>query len=213
MRLNFKLGLFCLFVPLIIFSQEEESDFAPKNYVQEDPETVFFNIGLFKPLAFGDNSFNKSYKTADTGLEIDFNWLAFSDFTVGLKLDIFYANVDDITKIGAINGTRVTNYAIHAGYYKAMNRKWNWHANLGIGSVGYRSRSNDDVFREYGWNLYLQNEINYRFNQYLGVYGKLQLRSDFLDIHSAKPKKDYLNNQLFLVPGIGIRINFHNPDG
>ncbi|GAA4309848.1 hypothetical protein GCM10023115_35150 [Pontixanthobacter gangjinensis] len=212
MRLNFKLFLCFILIPLIL-SAQEETQVDLKNYEQEDPETVFFNIGLYKPLAFGDNSFHKAYATADTGLEIDFNWLAFSDFTVGFKLDIFYASVDDISKVGAINGTRVTNYSIHAGYYKAITREWNWHASLGVGSVGYRSSTYDDIIREYGWNLYFQNELNYRFNQYFGIFGKVQLRADFLDIETARPKDDFLNNQWFLIPGIGIRINFHNPEG
>ena len=213
MKLNFRLGLLCLLTPFLLFSQEGDSDINLTNFVQEDPETVFFNIGIFKPFAFSNNSFREAYQTADTGLEIDFNWLAFPNFTAGIRIDLFYASVNDISKIGAITGTRVTNYGIHAGYYKPITRNWNWHANIGVGSVGYRSRTYDDVIKEYGWNLTLQNELNYRFNQYFGVYGKLQLRADFLDIETSRPTDDFLNKQLFFVPGIGIRFNFHNPGG
>ncbi|MDX1761355.1 MAG: hypothetical protein R3218_04300 [Christiangramia sp.] len=213
MKLNFRISFICLLTPFLVFSQEEDSDVNLTNYVQEDPETVFFNVGFFKPIAIGDNSFAKAYQSPDTGFELDFNWLAYANFTAGFRIDLFYAGVEDISKIGAIAGTRLTNYTVHLGYYKAITKKWNWHANLGIGSVGYRSRTYDDVIREYGWNLSLQNEVNYRFNQYFGLYGKLQLRADFLDINSAKPKEDFLNKQFFLVPGIGIRVNFHNPEG
>lgn len=215
MRSVFKILVILLFVPTMCIGQEEQAvdTFDMNNYDQNDPETVFFNFGLFKPFALGNNSFNEAYRNGNVGLEFDFNWMVVSGFTLGAKIDVFKADVQDQTTIGAINDTRVTNYSFHLGYYKAFSREWNLHSTIGVGHVGHRNTSNDDIFREYGWNLYLQEEVNYRFNQYFGLYAKLQFRTDFMDIETVPEQDNYLNNQLSIVPGVGVRINLNNPGG
>ena len=206
--------LFSIFLLLsqISIGQEEAIPHI-QNYDQNDPETVFFSIGTYSAFGLGNNSFSKAYEIGGPGVEIDFNWLAYKGFTIGAKIDAFYADAENPVLIGAIRGTRVTNYSLHAGYYKAFTRELNLHATFGLGEVVYTSKSMDDKFRENGWNIYLQTEANYRFNQTFGVFAKLQLRNDFLDIQAPPGKEDFFNNQLFLVPGIGIRLNLHNPNG
>ena len=114
MKLNIRfIALMLYIISFASFAQEDEEPHITENYVQKDPETVFLSFGTFSVFGVGNNAVSKAYKTGGPGVEIDFNWLVLSNFTIGAKIDLFKADVENPELVGAIRSTRITNYSAH----------------------------------------------------------------------------------------------------
>ena len=210
---------FLILLPALLFSQASLQDTIfdhtsedYRNYI-EDPETVFLEIGIFRPIGVGNSVFGEAYSYKSPGFEIDFNWFVVPEITVGAKIDYFNATVHDKYLTGEISRTGITSISAHLGYYKAFNREWNWHVSAGIGHLYYYSRAPEDKFTEEGTNVFLQNEVAYRFTKNVAIYGKVNLRNDVLRIDTTKEYDSYFNKHTFLTFGFGLRINLQNPGG
>ncbi|MCM4155049.1 autotransporter domain-containing protein [Gramella sp. AN32] len=220
MRSNIKV-LIAIIFPVFLFGQELEKnesnvkDTTKVNmmYSPGNPESVAFNIGFFRPIGLGNSAMAEAYTYKNPGFEFTFNWFVQQHFTIGASVDYFNGMVEDRSKVGEISRTGVASLSAHLGYYKAITREWYWHVLAGYGYVSYSSKSAEDRFLEEGNMIFLRNEIGHRFTKTLAVYGKIELRNDFMDVITSRELDNYFNSNLFLNLGIGLRINLQNPDG
>ena len=180
--------------------------------IKSDPETVFFNFEVFRPIPFGDNSLAMDYSMGP-GVAFDFNWFATPELTFGTHASITGGSVDDISRIGNIEKTTIYLFGLDVGYYHAFDEEWNVHATAGLGALDYHHSAPEDKFSESGTSYWVQVQVGYRINRTIAVYFKMQPRYDRLNIAAPASIERYINNQLMINSGIGFRVNLQNPGG
>lgn len=211
MSLNIKILIFCLFCGLNLARAQEDAE-STEAVFNDDPETVFFNFELLSSLGVGNHSFARDYHPG-IGYGIDFNWFVLPKITIGAHYSAFESKVKNPENTGNIQNTSVYLFGVNAGYYYELDQHWNIHATAGIGTIHYWHQTPEDNFTEVGNSYWLQFQVAYRFNKTLAVYFKIQPRWDNLNIQAPEHLNNYFNNLIFLNPGVGFRINFHNPGG
>lgn len=184
----------------------EDDDF------NDDPETVFFNFELFRPVAIGNSFLAKDFNPGG-GFAFDFNWFVLPQFTIGTHTNVFRSSVKNPAAVGNIQRTSVAMFGLTAGYYYEVDRHWNIHATAGFGTLNYRNTAPEDKFSEPGNTYWAQVQVAYRFNKTVAVYFKMEPRVDKLEIETPPGLEQYFNRQYMLNPGFGLRLNFHNPGG
>ena len=216
MSLKFKSFFLILFVVsnfCYIHAQEVPSqDESIEDEFEVNPETVFFNLEIFRPVAIGNYALAKDY-TMSPGVAFDFNWFALPELTLGTHISITGGTVNDPSRIGNISNTTIYLLGIDIGYYYAFDKEWNIHASAGYGILDYRHSAPQDKFSEQGNSFWLQVQLGYRINRTIAVYFKLQPRYDKLNIAAPSSIDRYINNQIIINPGLGFRINLQNPGG
>lgn len=213
MFLNIRLFILLLLVNLsLVHGQEVVGDQVPGVEKTADPETVFFNIEIFRPVAIGNYSWSKAYHTGG-GIALDFNWFALPEFTVGTHASISGGSVKDPSRIGNIQRTTIYLLGLDMGYYHAFDQAWNIHASAGVGGLRDRHTAAEDKFTEAGYAYWVQVQVGYRINRTIGCYFKLQPRYDKLGITAPPSIERYINNRIMINTGIGFRINLQNPGG
>src|SRR5690606_26356057 len=211
MSLNIKILFFIFFCGIItVWSQEKAG--GTEEALYDDPETVFFNLELFNSIGIGDHVLARNYNIG-IGFGFDFNWVVLQEFTLGTHFSVFQSGVKNPENTGNIQNTNVYLFGLDLGYYYAFDQHWNLHATAGIGSINYTHRAPEDKFTESGTSYWVQVQVAHRFNKTLAVYFKLQPRWDKLNIEVPEQLNNYFNNNLFLNPGLGLRINLQNPGG
>lgn len=178
----------------------------------DDPETVFFNLEVFRPVGVGDSFLARDYNLG-AGFAFDFNWFIIPNFTIGTQLNIFRGNVVNQSSIGNISSSSIRMAGFTTGYYYEIDRHWNIYASAGIGALKYRNRAPEDKFSERGTSYWSQVQVGYRFNKTAAVYFKMSPRYDRLRIESPAGMQGYFNRHFMLIPGFGVRLNLHNPGG
>lgn len=214
MSLNTKIFLFLLVANFSFLQGQEIAGEQVENEeeVKADPETVFFNLELFRPVAIGNYALARDYFMG-LGVALDFNWFVLQEFTLGTHASITGGYVKDPTRIGNIESTTIYLVGLDIGYYHAFDDVWNIHATAGLGVIDYRHRAPEDKFSEPGNSYWTQVQVGYRVNRTVAFYFKLQPRYDKLNI-AAPPSVDrYINNQVMINTGIGFKINLQNPGG
>ncbi|QCY69569.1 hypothetical protein FHG64_09275 [Antarcticibacterium flavum] len=134
--LNIKL-LFLLLFCGITFCNAQEIPGGNDDF-NDDPETVFFNLEIFRPVGIGNSFLAKDYNDG-AGLAFDFNWFFLPQFTLGTHINIFGSSVKNQSAVGNIQKTSVSIFGLTAGYYHEMDRHWNLHATAGFGALNYRN--------------------------------------------------------------------------
>ncbi len=208
MILNIRIFFLMVLICGLTYAQE---DAIPSNQYAEDPETVFFNIELFYPVAISHSSYG-DYRM-DPGYSVDFNWFIHPEFTIGARLAVNRGYPEDISKTGNIERSTFHLLGLDAGYYQALNRDWNLHYKGGIGLLTTVHTAPEDKFTEDGGKLWLSAEISKRLDKTLGIFLKTGMDYDFNHIETSANKNSYFNNNFLLNLGLGIRINFQNPGG
>lgn len=211
MSLNIKILIFLLFCGVSIVRAQEKVESTEEDF-NADPETVFFNFELFRPLVIGNSSLARDYNTT-LGFAFDFNWFVLQELTIGTYFSVFGSNGVNHARIGNIQTTTGYLFGVDAGYYYEFDRHWNIHATVGIGKINYRNSAPEDKFSELGNSYWLQVHVAHRFNKTIALYFKMAPRIDKLEIKAPESMDNFFNNHLFLNPGFGLRINLHNPGG
>lgn len=193
-----------------MWSQEKAG--STEKALPDDPETVFFNLELFNSIGIGDHVLARDYNIG-IGFGFDFNWFVLQEFTIGTHFSVFQNGVKNPENTGNIRNTNVYLFGLDLGYYYAFDQHWNLHATAGIGSINYTHRAPEDKFTESGTSYWVQVQVAHRFNKTLAVYFKLQPRWDKFNIEVPEHLNNYFNNNIFLNPGLGLRINLQNPGG
>lgn len=210
MSSNIKALLVILLLPLVSgWAQEVENE---EEGFTSDPETVFFNLEVFRPVGLGSSSFARDYSLTP-GFAFDFNYFVLPEFTIGTHFSVFGSSVENPQRIGNISNTMIYLFGVDVGYYYQFDRHWNIHATTGIGSVQYTSEAPEDRFHEQGVAYWFQVQVGYRFNKTVGVYFKMNPRLDKLRIQTPQHLDDYFNRHLYINPGFGLRLNLQNPGG
>lgn len=210
MSLNIKLFFLVLLSSITICNAQDTS--VENDDFNDDPETVFFNFEIFRPVGMGDSFLARDYNTG-AGFAFDFNWFFVPNFTVGTHFNIFRGSVENQSAVGNIQSTTVAMFGLTAGYYYEVDQHWNVHATTGFGTLNYRNTAPEDKFSEQGTSYWVQVQVAYRFNKTVAVYFKMEPRLDKLKIVAPPGLDQYFNRHFMLNPGFGLRINFHNPGG
>lgn len=100
-----------------------------------------------------------------------------------------------------------------AGYYHEFDPAWNIHVTAGIGRAEYVNKAYNGHFSETGPSYWFQIHVGHRFNKTVAIYFKAGPRHDKLNIDAPQSIDKFINNQLLLNMGMGLRINLHNPGG
>ncbi len=211
MSLNIKVLIFLLFCSVNVVRAQEKAENTKKEF-NDDPETVFFNFELFNSIGVGNHSLARDYNPG-IGFGFDFNWFVLQEVTIGTHFSVFGNSVKNPENTGNIQNTNVYLFGVDAGYYYELDQHWNIHATVGIGRINYMHRAPEDNFTESGTSYWLQFQVAHRFNKTIAIYFKIQPRWDNLNIIAPEPLNNYFNSLIFLNPGLGFRINFHNPGG
>lgn len=190
--------------------REEQEIFEEE--VKADPETVFFNLELFRPVAIGNYSLAKDYNMG-VGVALDFNWFVLPELTLGTHASVTGGSVKNTRRIGNIQSTTIYLFGVDIGYYHAFDEEWNIHASTGLGVIDYRHSAPEDKFSEPGNAYWVQLQVGYRINRTIAFYFKLQPRYDKLKITAPPSIERYINNQIMINAGLGFRINLQNPGG
>jgi hypothetical protein len=210
MPLNTKLFFLLLFSAITICNAQET--IVENDDFNDDPETVFFNFEIFRPVGIGDSFLARDYNIG-AGFAFDFNWFFVPNFTVGTHFNIFRSSVENQSAVGNIQSTSVAMFGLTAGYYYEVDQHWNVHATAGFGTLNYRNTAPEDKFSEPGTSYWVQVQVAYRFNKTVAVYFKMEPRLDKLEIQAPPGLDQYFNRHFMLNPGLGLRLNFHNPGG
>ena len=211
MSLNIKILFFLFFYGATTVLGQEKVESTEETF-NDDPETVFFNLELFNSIGIGDHSLARDYNIG-IGFGFDFNWFVLKEVTIGTHFSVFQNAVKNNANTGNIQNTTVYLFGLDVGYYYEIDQDWNLHATAGIGSIMNTHRAPEDKFAESGTSYWVQLQVAHRFNKTLAIYFKLQPRWDKHNIEVPEHLKNYFNNKIFLIPGVGIRINLQNPGG
>lgn len=211
MYLNFKPLIIILILSFVTICNGQEVAGNGDDF-NDDPETVFFNFEIFRPVAIGNSFLARDYNIG-AGFAFNFNWFVTQEFTIGAHFDVFGSNVENKLAVGNILSTKTYMLGVTAGYYYQLDTYWNIHATVGIGSVNYRNQAPEDKFSEPGTAYWSQVQVGYRFNKTVAVYFKMGPRWDRLSIKAPPGLDNYFNHHTMLNPGFGLRINLHNPGG
>jgi len=208
------IGICFLISHQFLFGQIEETKVHPNWYESEDPETVYFTFGILGSLPINDSTLKDAGGPA--GITFGFNWFVIPELTIGVYYDTQSTGIsedENNDKIGAIKDINLNSFGFQLGYYRAINREWNWSLKAGAGPIVYKSNTGYDKFPENGASYKLTGELGYRLNQTLSLFTRISPRYNQLDIRSVPEVHDYLNNHLLLDIGVGLRIHLHNPNG
>lgn len=211
MSLSIKIWIFLVLCSLNIVRAQEKAESTKEDF-NDDPETVFFNVELFNSVGVGNHILANDYKPG-IGFGFDFNWFVLQEVTIGAHFSVFNTGVKNFENTGNIDNTSVSLYGVAAGYYYELTQHWNIHATAGIGKNIYTHRAPEDEFTELGTSYWLQVQVAHRFNKTIAIYFKLQPRWDKLNIKAPVHLNNYFNNLIYVNPGVGLRINLHNPGG
>lgn len=215
--MNFKIilvGILFLISNQIISGQNEEKKVHQNWYNSDDPETVYFTFGALASIPLNDSTLKDAGGPA--GISLGFDWLVIPELTVGVYYDTqttHISNDEDNDRTGAVKNINLNSFGLQLGYYKAINREWNWSLKAGVGIIGYKSRTGYDKFMEDGTSYKLSGEVGYRLNQTLALYTRIAPRYNKLNIEAVEEVQNYLNKHFLLDFGIGLRIHLHNPGG
>lgn len=201
-----------LFLLLLIsgFTNAQDEN-IPENQYSDDPETVFFNLEFYCPMAIGNSAYSEY--SFDPGYALDFNWFVMPEFTLGARLSVHRGFPEDRSKTGNINRSTFHLLGLDAGYYQALTREWNIHYKAGIGLITNVYQAPEDKFSEDGGKLWISSEVTKRLNRTLGIFLRTGFDFDFNNIETSANKKSYFNNNFLFNLGAGIRINLQNPGG
>ena len=183
------------------------------SYNPEDPETVFFGLSTYFPIGLSDSSLGNDYEL-DAGIQFEVNVFITPKFIAGVYGKWHEGEVSSIEKIGNISESNFSEYGLSLGYYRAINREFNYLITAKIGGVSVRNTVpfSPDSFRENGTSYSIGGELGYRFNQTIAVFAKVAPYYLNLDIDNTV-YNDYLNNHFLVDIGFGLRVHLHNPNG
>lgn len=192
--------------------QAQDSISNPRQYVPEDPETVFFTGEFYRGYSVNNSSW-ENYSTLGFGL--DFNWFVFPFLTIGGHYGLMFGDLKEgeVSNTGTIHDITSHMLGLHLGYYHAFNREWNLHTQAGFGEVNNRNKAPDAKFTEQGNTLWLQSAFAYRFDKTAAIYIKASLRWDRMNIDTPQVLNDYFNKHSLLLIGFGVRLHLQNPGG
>lgn len=199
-----------LLLPLTM--QAQDTIVNPRQYVPEDPESVFFSGEFYRGYSVNNSSWEKY---SNLGFGLDFNWFVFPFLTFGAHYGVTYGDLknDNIDQTGPITDITSQLIGFHVGHYYAFNREWNLHTQIGFGEVHNRSRAAGKKITEIGNNFWLQSAIGFRFDRTAAIYLKASLRRDRMKIDAPRELDDYFNKHSLLMLGFGVRLHLQNPGG
>lgn len=209
MFLNFKILFAALLLSTVSLAQQSDKDTEAVSVTkQKQPKSGSATVGLYMPIAFGDNFVNNGINLK-IGMQTQMKLNLFEDFYVGPALSFFSGKVNNQALIG--NYDEMTNIVIGGmvGYEKQMER-FDLSIGLGVGYSNYnnRSRDLDDNFKDDGTALWLRPEVSYRLMNYLSVYLAPELRHDFMNIETVPELDDTFKGVNYFNIGFGLRFNF-----
>lgn len=211
MILNTRILIVFLLFSVEIFAQKNDS-IPAYQYSPNDPETVFFDLEGFYPIALGNTVYRDAYNF-DAGFAINFNWFFKPNFTLGARLSQVTGHPEDKSLTGNIKYTNFQLLGLTFGYFHPFDRDWSLQSKIGIGTTNYRNRSPEDRFEDKGGQLWLAEEVSYRLGKSFAVFATTGLEYHFNHIDIVPAKKDYFNTAFFANLGIGLRWHLQNPGG
>lgn len=211
MILNTKFLAFFLLFSVGMFAQENDS-IPVYQFSKEDPETVFFDLEIFYPVALGNNLYKDAY-SLDPGFAFNVNWFIKPKITVGARFAQFTGHVEDKSLTGNIGRTNFQMIGITAGYFLPFNREWSLQSKIGIAASNYRHTAPEDKFEDGGGQTWLAAVFAYRFDKSLAIFAKASIDYHFNHIEIVADKDDYFNSSIFTQIGIGLRWHLQNPGG
>ncbi|SDB47943.1 hypothetical protein SAMN03097699_1600 [Flavobacteriaceae bacterium MAR_2010_188] len=191
------------------FSQSETpvSD-ENENGNWDDDHYANFTVGLYYPIAFGDNFSSKALKH-EPGFEINgFVNLGESKLLLGLHYNQFSADVSQISLIGDYDRTRVTGIGPMLGYHLIRTKDWRIILSAGGGAVRYLNYKGTKQFSDSGTSFWVNPSIQYHVNKTLGAYFSTTYRYDRMQIEAPEEYRDFFKSAKYLNLSLGLSIVF-----
>lgn len=203
---NIKLVFLALAFVLIGRTQLQAQENQQKIKAHSYKEHVIFSFSYLRPIPFGNNVGNKSYRIKN-GWQHSF-WVRVSPkIWVGTKLTCFDADVQNYTKAGIYDDVNTFSFGPMAGYEFTLNKKINMLVGTGIGYVRYTNyKTNAYEFIDEGTSFWLSSNLEYELIQNIGAYFSATYRRDFLKT-TLYIDPNYFDSN-YLVLSFGIRFSF-----
>ncbi|MDX1462247.1 MAG: hypothetical protein R3359_04255 [Marinirhabdus sp.] len=209
MNLNIKsvlAGLLLLATPVVA-----QDDAIAKDSITYN-KTVSFTLGVFQPIAMGDNFISNGAST-NVGGRFEFRAHLLQKVNLGIRFDGFGYDVTNTQITGLYDRGTVLSIAFLGGYDIIEKDKITVTAVATFGSTNYNNRQNDEVFRESANTFTIGGEAMYALNRYFNVYGGLEFRSDQLNINGPPQIQSQFNSVQYLAVQAGLRLILWNKEG
>ncbi len=202
MNLNFKL-LFKLIVFLIygnnLFAQSSEGELD---------SAVLGEIGIAYalPQTYGANFLDKGYQVKN-GYNIGILLRISPKLLVGAQHSSFDTKIIDPATIGQIDATKIAHLHVIGGYIIPLKQsKISLKTGLGIGYAWYTHKQMRTKFKDDAFSMDANVSFNYRINNFVGLYFKIDNYLDFMNIDTAPEQIGLFRKAQLLIPSIGFNI-------
>ncbi|HLS31415.1 MAG TPA: hypothetical protein VK021_11205 [Flavobacteriaceae bacterium] len=176
----------------------------------EKKNVVFFSVGAFHPMAFGDNLANKAL---DKKIGINYAMMfriPDSQFRLGFYLSGFKATIkpDAVPKVGNYSKTGIFSVGVQVGYIFWEHSNWVAYVDGGFGYTRYGNSGENFDFKDDGYSTALTPSLQYDFHKSIGVYTGIAYRHDFLKTKAPSTIRNFFKHQNYVMLNLGVVFSF-----
>ena len=155
----------------------------------------------------GDNYLAKGHENPAIGFDINWNFLEYKKFKLGISFEKSTLQVIDYSIGGVIDKSIITVYNSNLSYQIPINAKLSLEPSIFYGQLFIKQKNGSKNYGvQNGNDLGMGTCVNYKLNKYIQVYSKLALSRYFLTVNTSQEFENYFNSSNCLSLSLGCKF-------